>query len=144
MDKNDALNSRVLPRRLLSTQHPASDLFIPLGSCHSPYLPLFSLLPAPPPPSFFLSFPSPRSSPCNGSFCFGFSTSKGQSRIPWASVLSQPQPLHLLLPLQRPVSLGEGQGPWLRGVCGHVCLREWGHTSVQSRAADQLLTRRKD
>lgn len=43
-----------------------------------------------------------------------------------------------------------GQHRWVKvrahgcAVCAHVCLREWGHTSVQSPAADQLLTHRKD
>lgn len=99
---------------------------------------LFSLLL--PPPSFFPYLPPPGSSPCDGSFHFGFSTSEGQRQISWVSVLHRAQPLHLLLPPQRPASLGEGQGPWLCGVCVHVCLREWAHTSVQSPAADQLLT----
>lgn len=78
---------------------------------------LFSLLL--PPPSFFPYLPPPRSSPCDGSFHFGFSTSKGQSQIPWVSVLHRAQPLHLLLPPRR------GQHPWVkvraRGCVACVC-----------------------
>lgn len=111
---------------------------------HSFFSPLFSspsILFPPLSQSVFPSFPPPSSSPCDGSFCFGFSTSKEQSWVPWVSVLRQAQPLHLLLPPQRPAPLGEGQGPRLLcGVCAHMCLPEWGRTSVQSLTADQLLT----
>lgn len=55
-----ALNPRVVPWRLLSTQHLASDLCIPLGPCPSPHLLLFPLLPSPPPLSLFPFLSSPQ------------------------------------------------------------------------------------
>lgn len=70
-----------------------------------------------------------------------FQHQRGKARSPGCQSCTEPS--HSICsfpPPQRPASLGEGQSPWLCGVCVHVCLREWAHTSVQSPAADQLLT----
>lgn len=74
--------------------------------------------------SFLFPHPPPRSSPCDGSFCFGLSTSKGQRQLPWASALAKPSRSICSFPCR-------GQRQWVKvrahgcGGCVHVYPREW-------------------
>ena len=147
VDKDDALDPQVWPWRLLSTQYPAPDLCTPLGHRGSSYLLLLPRLPPPPPPPFFPSFSPPTPTPgaplVMVHSALVFQHQRGSAGSPGCQSLRQAQPLHLLLPLQRPALLGEVRALGCV-ACVHTCPREWEPTSVQSPAADQLLTPRKD
>lgn len=69
--------------------------------------------------------PSPhpaRSSPGDGSFCFGFFNIRGAKPDPRVAVLPSPATPSAPSPA-RPAPLGEGQGPWLCGACVCTCVR---------------------